>query len=83
MTKLPHEGTMHVSCEKGYETECKKNYDIYTCVGDKGSPKNKMVLRECTSKSFFGFAAISMNLSGSWWVRRWSFSFVKDLIKTY
>ena len=41
---------MHVSCESGYETECKKDYDIYTCIGDKGAPANKIVLKECTSQ---------------------------------
>ena len=41
---------MHVSCDSGYQTECKKDYDVYTCVGDKGAPANKIVLKECTSE---------------------------------
>jgi hypothetical protein len=50
VTKLSHEGSMHVSCEKGYQTDCKKDFDVYTCIGNKGAPKNKMVLKECTKK---------------------------------
>lgn len=50
VTKLSHEGSMHVSCEKGYQTDCKKEFDVYTCIGNKGAPKNKMVLKECTKK---------------------------------
>merc|ERR1712025_1405361 len=50
VTKLSHEAKMHVSCESGYETACKKDYDIYECVGDKGAPANEIALKECTKK---------------------------------